>query len=311
MSVSLLEAAKIALNEGNVKLATVIKQYAESSPILENISFMNIAGNALSFNRENTLPGIGFRGINEAYPESTGTYDPQVDTLSIAGGDLDVDKFLVSTMGPDIRGSQEALKVKSLSLAWTNTFVNGNTTTAPKEFNGIKKRATGTQLVSQGSSSGGDVLTLSKLDELRDAVENPTHWIMNKTMARRMAQAARNTAIAGYIEYTTDSFGRPIATYSGLPILVLDQDNNRNQILPLTESGAGGGTAQCTSIYLVSFAEMMLQGIQNGGVAVTDLGELDTKPAYRTRVEWYSGISVMNPRSVGRLYGVKDGAVTA
>lgn len=311
MAVSLVEASKVAFNEGNVKLSAIISQYAKTSGILENLTFRNIAGNALSYNREETLPDIGFRGINEAYSESTGTFSQQIDTLTIAGGDLDVDKFLVQTMGMDVRGLQEQMKVAALSLAWTNTFINGDQATAPKEFNGLKKRLTGTQLVSQGSTSGGDVLTLTKLDEAYDYVENPTHWIMNKTMKRRLTAAARNTSVGGFITYDLDAFGRPITLYAGLPIVTLDQDNSRNQILPFTESGAGGGTAQCTSIYCVSMMPMMLEGIQNGGITVTDLGELDSKPVYRTRVEWYSGIAMMNPRSAVRLYGVKDGAVAA
>lgn len=203
------------------------------------------------------------------------------------------------------------MKVKALSLSWTNTFVNGDTATNPKEFDGIKKRLTGTQLVSAGSTSGGDVLSLERLDALIDQVDEPTHVIMNKTMRRRLTAASRNTGVGGYITFEQDQFGRRVEMYQGLPIVVLQEDNERNLILPFTEAGEGGGTAQCTSIYCVSFDDMGLTGIQSGGIDVRDLGELDTKPAVRSRVEWYSGIAVLQPRAAARLYGVKDGAVVA
>jgi hypothetical protein len=311
MSLTLVEAAKLALNEGKEKLATVILQYAESSGVLENLPFRNIAGNAFTYNREETLPGIGFRGINESYSESTGIVNPVTETLSISGGDLDVDNFLIQTLGAGTRSSQEMMKVKALSLSWTNTFVNGDTATNPKEFDGIKKRLTGTQLVSAGATSGGDVLSLERLDALIDQVDEPTHIIMNKTMRRRLTAASRNTGVGGYITFEQDQFGRRVEMYQGLPIVVLQEDNERNLILPFTEAGEGGGTAQCSSIYCVSFDDMGLTGIQSGGIDVRDLGELDTKPAMRTRVEWYAGLAILQPRAAARLYGVKDGAVVA
>lgn len=311
MALNLVEAAKLAYNEGKEKLAGVILQYAESSGVLANLPFRDIAGNAFSYNVEETLPGIGFRGVNESYSSSTGVVNPVTETLKIAGGDLDVDNFIIKTMGSGARTAQEMMKVKSLALSWTNAFINGDTSTDVKEFDGIKKRLTGTQLVSAGSTSGGDVLSLERLDAVIDQVDMPTHLIMNKTMRRRLTAASRNTGVGGYITFEQDQFGRRVEMYQGLPIIVLQEDNERNQILPFTESGAGGGTAQCTSIYCVSFDEMGLTGIQSEGIDVRDLGELDSKPVMRTRVEWFAGLAILQPRAAARLYGVKDGAVVA
>jgi hypothetical protein len=54
-----------------------------------------------------------------------------------------------------------------------------------------------------------------------------------------------------------------------------------------------------------------LQGIQNGVVDVRDLGELETKPVFRTRVEWYNGIALYKARAVARLQGIKNAAIVA
>jgi hypothetical protein len=172
-------------------------------------------------------------------------------------------------------------------------------------------RLTGNQLIYAGTTDGGDALSLGKLDELIDIVENPTHLIMSKAMRRRLTAAARNTSVGGFISWDKDSFGRKIAQYNDLPILIMDTDNDGNQILGFSEVGYTGSTATATSIYCVSFGEDKLGGIQNGPIDVRDLGELQTKPAKRSRVEWYPGIAVWHGRAAGRLAGISNAAVTA
>lgn len=310
MAMTLVEAAKNALGQGAVQRSAIIELYARNSDVLMSLPFTNIAGNALRYNREETLPGIGFRGVNEAYTEDVGVMNPVVEPLVIAGGDLDVDKFITQTMGPDQRTVREGMKVKALAHRWTKAFIKGDSTSDSREFDGLQVRLTGTQKISAGSTSGGTALSLAKLDELIDAVDNPTALIMNRTMRRRLSAGARLTTVGGYITYTLDAFGRQITRYNDLPIIVVEQDNTGTDILQFDEAAAAGG-ATATSIYCVSFAEGMLQGIQNGTIMVSDLGELQTKPVYRTRVEWYAGIALFHPRAAARLWSIADAAVTA
>lgn len=310
MALTLIEAAKIAQNKDKTYQAGIIELYAQSSDVLQFLPFTNISGNALAYNREEALPGVGFRGINEGYTESTGIVNPVTETLTIAGGDLDVDKFLVDTMGAEQRTIQEAMKVKALAGRWTKAFIKGDNETDPKEFSGIQTRIQGDQLISAGATSGGAALSLTKLDELIDLVDNPTHLLMNKTMRRRLTQAARNTSVGGFINYTVDAFGRKITTYNDLPILIVDKDNDYADILAFNEA-ASSGAATATSIYCVSFSEEGVSGIQNGGIDVRDLGEIQTKPVWRTRVEWYSGLAIFKGRSAARLRHIGDLAVVA
>ncbi len=308
MSLTLVEAAKRSQNPIQ---SAIIEMYAMNSDILMALPFDDIEGNALRYNREETLPGVGFRGINESYTESTGVLNPQVEPLVIAGGDLDVDMFILKTMGESHRSVQENMKVKALALAWTKSFFKGDSTSDPREFDGLQVRLTGNQLLYAGTTDGGDALSLSKLDQLIDIVDSPTHLVMNKTMRRRLTAAARSTTIGGFITWDVDAFGRKIARYGDLPILIVDYDNTNAQILPFTEVGYTGSTATACSIYCVSLTDGMLTGIQNGGIDARDLGELQTKPAKRTRVEWYAGIAARHGRCAARLGGVKDAAVTA
>lgn len=311
MAVSIIEAAKIALGRGDIIKSTIMELYARNSDVLRVLPFENINGNALLFNREKSLPNVGFRGINEGYTEGTGVYDKVNEPLTIAGGDLDVDKFITDTMGQDQRSVQEAAKVKALALSWTKTFVKGDTTTSKKEFDGLQARVSSTYTVNAGDSTGGDALSLAKLDELIDTCDSPTHLLMNKTMRRRLTAAARATSVSGYITYTQDEFGRSVTKYNDLPILIADKDNTNTSIMPFTETNPGGGTAASTSIYCISFMEDGVVGLQNGDMDVRDIGELEDKPTYRTRVEWYTTIAILRENSVARLSGIKDAAVTA
>lgn len=308
MALTMLEAAK--LNTGDVYRSGVIELYAGSSSILMNLPFQNIAGNALKYNREASMPGIGFRGVNEGYTPSLGVLNPLTESLVIAGGELDVDAFIIKTMGAEQRSVQEAMKIRALSLAWTRKFIKGDATAEPREFDGLQTRVVGSQLISAGATANGAVLSLAKLDEAIDQCLNPTHLIMSKAMARRFSAAARTTAVSGYVTYTADQLGRRVMSYNDLPILTVDLDDSGAAILPFTEAAASG-TATATSIYVVSMGADGLTGIQNGGIDVRDLGELQTSPLYRTRIEWYNGLAVFNGRAVVRLRHIADSAIVA
>ena len=310
MALTLVEAAKLAMGRDEALKATVMELYARNSDILQYLPFENITGNALTFNREKTLPSVGFRGINESYDESTGQIDKITESLMIAGGDLDVDVMLVKTGNADQRGAQEAMKIKALSMSMSKTIIKGDSETTPKEFDGMQIRCTGDQKVAAGSSASGDALSLIKLDELVDSVDEPTHLLMNKAMRRRLTAAARTTTVGGYITYDVDAFGRRVTKYNDLPILIADKDNDYNDIMPFTEA-ATTGSSVCTSIYCMSFAENGVLGLQNGVMDVRDLGEIDTKPVYRTRIEWYISLAVLRHKAVARLWAIKNAAVTA
>jgi len=312
MALTLIEAAKLALGRDEALKATVMELFAKNSDILQYMPFEDIQGNALKFNREKMLPGVAFRGVNEGYSESTGELEPVVESLAIAGGDLDVDVFLVKTAGANQRSTQEQMKIKALSLSLTKAIIKGDVTNDPKSFDGLQVRCTGDQLIHASATTLSTALTLAKLDEAIDAVEDPTHLLMNKTMRRLLSAAARSQNVGGYITYALDAFGRRVTQYNDLPILIADKDEDNTDIMAFDELGPNASTkATSTSIYCVSFAENGVLGLQSSEMDVRDLGEQQSKPVFRTRVEWYVTLGVIRPRSVARLKGIKEGSVTA
>jgi hypothetical protein len=314
MGLTLLEASKFYSEQGEYVKSGIIEQFASGSPILDILPFEELPGGMVEWYTEGTLPATQFRGINEAYANDTGTLVPNYETVAIMGGDLDIDTAIVKTKGARIRTVQEGMKLKALQSRFHATFLNGDQSTNPKEFTGLRKRAFGTQLVNAGSTSGGDVLSLSALDIVLSRVRpisNNAKLVIysNITLALRLAAAARNPTVSGYVIQTKDMFGMPQMTYQGIPWRVIEQDYSGTDILPFTEANPGGGTPASTSIYVVAMSDSDLTGVQTGGIEVDDLGKLQTTPAYRTRLEWLCNIAAYNPRSFARLQGIKDGAI--
>jgi hypothetical protein len=315
MALTLIEAAKLALNNGEVKRAAVISQFARTSAWLANLPFMNIPGGAYRYDLEGALPGIAFRGINESYTGSTGIINPQTEALRVAGGDLDVDVALVKMYGPSVRATHELMKVKALAAELTRVLIKGDSSTEPREFDGLQARITGNQLVAAGTTDNGDALSLFKLDTMISRVAGPNKRLwMNKTMQLRLSQAARTTTVGGYVNYTINEFGQQVMSYNGIPIDVPYPDNDGTEPLAFDEEGDVGVTpagSSSTSIYCVSLGDGYVKGIQNGAIEVRDLGEINDSPVFRTRVEWLPGLVVENPRAAARLGGISNAAVTA
>ena len=212
MALSLLEAAK--LHSGDVVRSAVIEMFARSSEILAAMPFENISGNAYRYTREETLPGVAFRGINESYTPSTGVLNPETEPLVIAGGEIDVDRFIVRTQGEDQRTIQESMKIKALALRATKAIIKGDSSSDPREFDGLQVRLTGNQLLDAGATSGGDALSLAKLDELIDKVADPNCLIMNKTMRRLLSAAARTASVGGDLRWEKNDFGKQVAFFA-------------------------------------------------------------------------------------------------
>lgn len=305
MALTLLEAAKSA---NDPVVSAVVETYAREADILKVLPF--VANASIRVPREKTLPATTFRGLNEGYTADEGELEYVTEHVAFAGGDLEVDISLIRQMGEGIRASRELMKVKSLAQLWAYKFVKGDSGTNPKEFDGLQVRCTGSQLV-PNAASGEAALSLYKLDSAIDAVDSPTHLLLNKAIARRLSAAARTTTVGGYITFDKDEFGMRIMRYGELPILIADRNSDAYTTLAFDEAGNGSGTSS-TSVYVLSIGEGMLQGMQAAPMDVRDLGEKQTgTPAMVSRVDWDAGIVQWHPRAVSRLYAITDAAVTA
>lgn len=320
MAITLTEAAKLSttdLQKG------VLETFVQTSPVLDRLPMLEIEGNAYAYNSEATLPGVEFRAVNGSYSESTGTVNQKSETLAILGGDADVDRFIQQTRSNlnDQRATQTAMKVKAISYKFQDTFINGDSDTDANSFDGLKKRLTGNQVIDAASnglnvvgSSNADIHTfLDKLDELLAAVPgiNGTNGAIyaNAKIIRKIASALRHVSLDAVL--MEDIAGKRTIQWNGIPILDLGATAAASpvDILPLNETQGTANNA--SSIYAVKFGadegDQAVTGLTNGGVQVEDLGQLQSKPAYRTRIEFYCGLAVFGGKAAARLKGVLNG----
>jgi len=311
MAISLAEAA--VLSEDDLQRG-VIETFVWESYILDRLPLMPIEGNAYAYNEELTLPGAAFRAVNTGYTESTGTVNQLTETLSILGGDADVDTFIQQTRSNlnDQRAVQTKMKVKAAVATYQDAFINGDNGANAEEFDGLINRLTGAQVIATGTNGlpivGADDsarhLFLDRVDELLSLVVGGADALyMNKAARTKMANSARRL---GFWDRQRDEFGRTVELYNDIPMLDLGVDLASADILPWTED-EGTSTGVCSSIYAVHFSgdesEAGVAGLENGGVQVRDLGEIDSDPVYRTRIEFFCGLALFG-KGAARLTGV-------
>lgn len=290
----------------------VAEIFADTSDVLAALPFETAPGGAYRYQRESTLPGIAFRGINESFTRDTSVENPMVESLFTAGGEAEIDNFLLRVHGEGRRAREENRKLKAMSRAVTDVIMGGDNTVEPREFDGLQKRLTGSQKIVNNGASGGGALSLSKLDELIASVVEPTHLILNRRFRDiHFTALLRNQTLMGNVQLTKDDLGRKIMTYNGIPMLVGYEVGPDQAILPFTEVGGGGGSAVTGSIYCVSFKAGHVFGIESGAMITKDLGELQTKPAKATRVEWDVGMVIEHPYAAARLTSITDAAIVA
>lgn len=313
MALTLAQAA--VLSEDQLSRA-IHEMFVQESPVLDRMPLMPIAGNAYAYNSEATLPGVAFRGVNEGYVESTGTFNQLTEKLYILGGDADVDRFIQQTRSnvSNQRAEQDKLKVKAISYKFSDAFFNGDITVDPKGFDGIKKRLTGSQVV-DGATNGIPIVGnggtdthafFDKLDELLAAVPNADVIYANRQVRSKILSAGRR--IGGVDLVKEDITGKRVAMWQGVPVLDPGDNLAGGQILPQTETM--GTASDTSSVYAVRWGEtdgdQAVTGLTNGGVMVDDLGQLQEKPALRTRIEFYCGVAVFGGKAAARLRGVKN-----
>lgn len=305
---TLHEASKLV--DGDLKRQAIIEMFAGSSDLMAALPLMDIPGNSYTYSQEAKLPSVGFRGYNDAYSASNGVINPQTETLRIAGGELDVDTALVRTHGIGVRSTHEAMQVKALGQTITAAMINGNGQDGVS-FDGLRRRVNGYQLLAanEDSPNANSPLSLATLDEAIDRVDGATHLIMSKKMRAMLSRAARDRDVGGDLNFDKNDFGRRVAFYNDLPILETEDDEQGNLIIDFNEAGPAGGNVS-QSIYVVSLGDGKIVGLQNGTMDVRDLGEIDAKPCYRTRVEWLVGMAIMHGRAASRIWGITNAAVT-
>lgn len=287
----------------NELVAGVVEEIIDRDELFALMPFIRTNGKAYVYNREDTLSEGQFIDVNSVVPEGASTVVEVVTKLRILAGDVDVDKFLASTM--DDTNSQLAIqiamKAKGMGRAFRRALVNGDSSVDPLEFDGINKLVadTGNELI---AGVNGSALSLDLLDQLRDMVPNGTDAYMMRSGSFRALKQLLRAAGGNTAEMLQlDNFGRSIPAFDGVPIII-------NDFIP-GDVAQGTATNTC-SIYALRLNEVDgLHGLYGGeaaGISIEDLGTVQNKDSTRTRLKWYCGLALKSTQSAAAIRGLTN-----
>ena len=292
--ISLAQSARMT---NDVLQAGVIEVLATESKLLQLLPFMNVQGSGYTYNIEKNLGNAQFRKVNGGYNYGAIETIPVTERIVILGDEAIVDTYQIAVESDinNLMAIEVALRTKAIAHKFEKCFISGGTAAGSgvpseskaNEFVGILTRYTETAPANIPSEAlplfQAQVITktedlIGDLDTLLDMVAGGADClIMNKKTRRQVTAKGR-----AFCDYRQGEFGTQFVQYGGIDIVDVDGDLLADDVVIAAKFGAK--EAVC--------------GLQNGGVRVTALGEMESQPQLKTRIEWFVGLAVFNPKAV-------------
>ena len=292
--ISLAQSARMT---NDVLQAGVIEVLATESKLLQLLPFMNVQGSGYTYNIEKNLGNAQFRKVNGGYNYGAIETIPVTERIVILGDEAIVDTYQIAVESDinNLMAIEVALRTKAIAHKFEKCFIDGGkaagsgvpSESVANEFVGILTRYTEATPANIPAAAlplfQAQVITktddlIGDLDTLLDMVAGGADaLIMNKKTRRQLTAKGR-----AFCEYRQGEFGTQFLQYGGVDVVDLDGELLADDIIIAAKFGAK--EAVC--------------GLQNGGVRVTALGEMESQPQLKTRIEWFVGLAVFNPKAV-------------
>jgi hypothetical protein len=306
---NLITVAEYAKSFDNTDLRRPpIEMFAASTDVFDAMPFEGLRGSVFQYYRQAVLSSPQFRAINEASTSGHGFITPLQENTAVIDHDIDVDRAIIDRHGPERRGYEERMGLTAFGQLWATTSIKGDTSVNSRVFNGLQARCTkyGRDNHGKNTGVGGGALSLGDLDQTINMVNKPTHIIAPYLSRPLWIALARNQTLAGFVLQEFDVSGNKgvggvKASYAGLEFLWGYPKDDHPYMLDFNEVASGGGGAVTASLYVVSFGEGRLRGLQLRPLGVLDIGLLQDGKTFRTHISWDVGMVDEHKYCIARL----------
>ncbi len=165
MSLTLIEASRLATD---VLKRGLLESVVMDSPVLQQLPFIEVVGNALRYNREKFPPPGAWYAPQDPWAAPTAQeFEPMEAVVGILGQDADVDQYLRSTRAnvQDIEAVAIAQAAKGIRHGFEDMFINGDPTVTPNQPAGLRVLIGGDEWQATTAYSLGDIVVPEAGDE--------------------------------------------------------------------------------------------------------------------------------------------------
>lgn len=295
----------------------IIDEFAKSSYILNNIPFHDavspVGGGATltyGYTRLITQPTAEFRAVNSEYTPNEVKKQRYTTDLKVFGGAFEVDRIIAGMGGiADEVALQSSQKVKAASALFSDTIINGNSSTDANVFDGLDVAVTGSDteftpdavidLSTSEAVTANAVKFVDALDEWTGSMEGIDAYLCNSKMAAKFRAIARRM---GMYQVDMDNFGRKIEYFGSIPFVDLGAKPGSND--PIVGI-SGDGT---TSLYAVHFGLDGFHAISMAGQPPVKIWLPDFTTAGAVKkgeVEMVAGCALKSTKAAGAFRNIK------
>lgn len=321
MAITLAEAQKNTQDDLQIG---VIDEFRKCSYILDHLTFDDAisptgGGATLTYGytRLITQPTANFRAINEEYEASHVQKKRYTVDLKVFGGAFEVDRVIAGMGGiVDEVQLQIEQKTKAAKALFNDAFINGDSATDSKAFDGLDKALTGssTEFVLPETL---DMSTAEKikenyvdfmfyLDKFLKKLDGKPSFIGGNTDFISVIQLC--SKLAGRYQTTKDDWGREVENYNGIALVDFGTKAGSND--DVIKNSAVDGTS---SLYFGRLGLDGLHGVSMAGQSPVKswLPDFSTAGAVKTgEVEMVAAIALKASKAAGKMSNIKIATTT-
>lgn len=313
----MITLAQARLNVQDDLQAGIIDEFAKSSFIMNNIPFEDVVsptgGGATltyAYTRQITQPVAEFRKVNAEYNTHEVQKQRYSTDLKVFGGAFEVDRIIAGMGGiADEVALQSAQKVKAASALFSDTIINGNSSTDANVFDGLDVAITGSDteyvpeaaidLSTSAAVTANAVAFVDAVDEWLATMDGVDAIMCNsKALAKFRAVARR----MGMYQETKNEFGQKVEHYGNIPLVDLGAKPGTNDpIVGINESGE-------TTLYAVRFGIDGFHAISMAGQPPVKIWLPDFSTAGAVKkgeIEMVAGCALKSTKAAGAFRKIK------